>query len=204
MTHEPSAQGRGTGLLGRGDALIILDVQRDFLPGGSLGVAGGQAVIPVLNRCSDACMRHGLPIFASRDWHPPNHCSFLARGGPWPPHCVAGSPGAQFGPDLLLPPGTEVISKATTPDAEAYSAFDGTDLALMLRERGCRRVILGGLTTDYCVRASALDALREGFEVVVLQDAVRAVDRHAGDGERALGELAAAGAQLTRSEDVCP
>jgi len=186
------------------DALIIVDVQKDFLPGGALGVAGGDAVVPVLNRCIAACERAGRAIFATRDWHPVNHCSFRARGGPWPAHCVAGSEGAEFAAELALPRSVEVVSKATSPDADAYSGFEGTDLAARLRKRGCKRLLIGGLATDYCVRATALDALREGFDVVVLIDAVRPVDARPGDGERALAQLAARGATLAPAREACP
>lgn len=179
-----------------GDALIVVDVQRDFLPGGALGVAGGDEVIPVLSRCAAECDRRGLPVFATRDWHPPDHCSFRAQGGPWPAHCVAGTPGAELAPGLALPARTHVVSKATTREKDAYSGFQDTDLISWLRELGCRRVLIGGLATDYCVRATALDALRAGFRVVVLQDAVRAVEAQPGDGSRALAELRARGAEV--------
>jgi nicotinamidase/pyrazinamidase len=182
--------------------LIIVDVQQDFLPGGALAVAGGDAVIDVLNRCAAEFARRGLPIFATRDWHPPDHCSFHEQGGPWPKHCVASSAGADWPPTLMLPPGTQIVAKAITRDAEAYSGFQGTDLAAQLRELGCKRVFIGGLATDYCVRATAIDALREGFEVVVLKDAIQAVDVHAGDGARALAELAAMGVRLAMTENI--
>jgi nicotinamidase/pyrazinamidase len=191
-----------TGELRKGDALIIVDVQRDFLPGGALPVAGGDAVIPVLNLYLEEFDRHGLPIFATRDWHPPDHCSFRQQGGPWPPHCVAGSPGAELPSTLALPTGTEIISKATRPEADAYSGFEGTELALRLRKLGCRRVFIGGLATDYCVRATAVDALKEGFEVIVLEDAIRPVDARPGDGARALAELLAQGAHRVRLDEV--
>jgi len=179
-----------------GDVLIIVDVQRDFLPGGALPVTMGQTVIPVLNRYIqefDAC---GLKVIASRDWHPPEHCSFTRNGGVWPVHCVAGTHGAGFAPDLALPPMAEIVCKGTLAAAEAYSAFTGTDLVQRLRDCGCRRVFIGGLATDYCVRATALDALSEGFKVVILKDAVRSVDGVPGEGERALAQLVAGGAQL--------
>jgi len=185
-----------------GDALLIVDVQRDFLPGGALGVPDGDAVIPVLNRYIKAFQSRGLPIFASRDWHPNDHCSFEAQGGPWPPHCVAGTPGAELPETLELPPQAEVISKATTSERDAYSAFQGTDLLERLRARGCRRVFVGGLATDYCVRASVLDALSNDLAAVVLEDAIRAVDVHPGDGARALEEMVARGAAVTRIEDL--
>lgn len=180
----------------QGDALVVVDVQRDFLPGGALAVAGGDAVVPPLNRWAGAFERAGLPVFATRDWHPPDHCSFREHGGPWPAHCVAGTGGAAWAEALELPPGTRVIAKADTAQADAYSGFQGTSLAAKLRALGCRRLFIGGLATDYCVRATALDALARGFEVVVLTQAVRAVDVRPGDGERALAELAAQGASL--------
>ncbi|HSD55114.1 MAG TPA: nicotinamidase [Burkholderiales bacterium] len=187
-----------------GDALLVVDVQQDFLPGGALAVREGDAVIPVLNRYIERFRRQGLPIFATRDWHPPDHCSFRERGGPWPLHCVAGSPGAELPGALVLPPRTPMISKATSPDKEAYSGFDGTDLAARLHQLGCRRVFIGGLTTDYCVRTTALDALQAGLEVVVLVDATRPVDVQPGDGARALAEITTQGARLATSSELIP
>lgn len=139
---------------------------------------------------------------ASRDWHPADHVSYQARGGPWPVHCQAGTPGAEFHPELDRGPIAEVFSKGTESDLEAYSAFDGTGLADWLRERLVRRLLVAGLATDYCVRASVLDALREGFEVTVLEDAIGAVDVNPGDGERALAEMRDAGARVARSDHV--
>src|SRR5690606_1829889 len=117
---------------GRGDALVVVDVQNDFLPGGSLAVPDGAAVVPVLNAWLERFGALGLPVFATRCWHPPDHCSFRAQGGPWPPHCIAGTRGAEFAPDLALPPDAVVISKATRADRDAYSGFDGTDLGQRL------------------------------------------------------------------------
>src|SRR5262245_15732315 len=134
-----------------GDALLVVDVQNDFCPGGSLAVSKGDEVVPVLNRWIEDAGAAGVPIFASRDWHPPNHISFKARGGPWPPHCIQNTFGAAFHPDLRLPPGAELISKADSPDVDSYSAFGGTDLAERLHEAGVKRVWIGGLTQDYCV-----------------------------------------------------
>jgi len=187
---------------GAGDALIIVDVQNDFLPGGALAVPGGDAVVPALNRYVEGFDHRGLPVFATRDWHPRAHCSFRERGGPWPPHCIAGTPGAEIAPGLNLPQGARLISKATRAEADAYSGFQGTDLASQLRQLHCTRVFIGGLATDYCVRASALDALAEGFEVVVLEDAVRAVDVHPGDGRRALEEMLSRGARTAGAAQV--
>jgi nicotinamidase/pyrazinamidase len=183
-----------TFILNEHDAFLIVDVQNDFLPGGSLAVPGGDAVVPVLNRYLALARGQGVPVFASRDWHPAGHCSFRSRGGPWPEHCVAGTPGALFAPGLALPADAGIVSKATQADADAYSAFGGTDLAQRLRALGVTRVLVGGLATDYCVRETVLDALREGFEVLLLEDAIRAVDVKAGDGERAAQAMRAGGA----------
>ena len=188
--------------IGAGDALIVVDVQNDFLPGGALPVAAGDSVIEPLNRLARRFAAARLPVFATRDWHPRDHCSFRERGGPWPPHCVAGSPGAEFPATLRLPAGVGVVSKATLSDADAYSGFDGTDLAPQLRRLGVRRVFVGGLATDYCVRATVQDALRGGFEAVLLEDAVRAVDVSPGDGERARHEMVAAGAIAASARDL--
>lgn len=176
------------------DALIIVDVQNDFLPGGSLAVARGDKVLAPLNDYIELFVRHALPVFATRDWHPPNHCSFRAQGGPWPPHCVAGSSGAEFSDALRLPPGTAVVSKATQANAEAYSGFGGGELDALLRAAGVRRLFVGGLTTDYCVLHTVKDALSLGYIVLLLSDAVRAVDASPGDGARALAEMVARGA----------
>lgn len=181
-------------VLAEGDVLLVVDVQRDFLPGGALAVPRGDEIVGVLNEYLGLWHGRGLPVFASRDWHPPDHCSFAERGGPWPVHCVAGSTGAAFAPGLALPPGTEVVSKATRPDREAYSAFEGTDLDERLRALGARRLFVGGLATDYCVRATVADALARGYPVFVLRDAVRAVDPAAG--AAALADLRARGARL--------
>lgn len=183
------------------DALVIVDVQNDFLPGGALAVPRGDEVIAPLNACAAVFAPRHLPVFATRDWHPERHCSFREQGGPWPPHCIAGTPGAEFPRELRLPAGARVVSKGTRPGAEAYSAFQGTGLAGQLREVGVRRVVIGGLATDYCVRATALDALAAGFGVVVLADAVRAVELQPGDGQHALEELRARGAMIVGTQD---
>jgi nicotinamidase/pyrazinamidase len=185
-----------------GDALIIVDLQNDFLPGGSLAVADGDATIAPVNHCAALFAERALAVFATRDWHPPDHCSFKARGGPWPPHCVADSRGAAFPDGLWLPEKATVISKATDSGRDAYSAFEGTDLAQRLRAKGVKRVFVAGLATDYCVYATVKDALALGFEAVVLTDAVRAVDVKPGDGERAIADLRARGARLAQLKDV--
>jgi nicotinamidase/pyrazinamidase len=179
-----------------GDVLLVVDVQNDFLPGGALAVPHGNAVVAALNRHLAAWRHRDLPVFASRDWHPPAHCSFRAQGGPWPPHCVAGTPGAEFAAELALPRSTTVVSKGTTAERDAYSAFDATDLAHRLRERGARRLFVGGLATDYCVLATVRDAVALGYPVVVLGDAIRAIDARPGDGLRAEDEMRRLGAQI--------
>jgi len=181
------------------DALLVVDVQNDFLPGGALGVAGGDRVIAPLNAAIEAFVAAKRPIYATRDWHTPDHCSFKPQGGPWPPHCIAHSHGAQFAAALRLPASAVVISKATTRAADAYSGFEGTDLAERLAAQGIRRVFVGGLTTDYCVLHTALDARAAGLEVVVLEDAVRAVNAAAKDGAHAIERIRASGATLLRS-----
>lgn len=177
-----------------GDALILVDVQLDFLPGGSLAVSHGDEVVPALNRYIAVFRRLTLPVVATRDWHPPDHCSFQAQGGPWPPHCVAGSGGARFAPLLDLPCEGHIVSKATTRDRDAYSGFEGTDLDEWLQRAGVSRVFVGGLATDYCVLNTVRDALRIGYATFLLADAVRAVDAQAGDGERAIAEMRRLGA----------
>jgi nicotinamidase/pyrazinamidase len=183
-------------MLKTGDALLIVDVQNDFCPGGTLAVNEGNEVVPVLNKWIEDAGAAGVPVYASRDWHPANHISFKQRGGPWPPHCIQNTFGAAFHPDLKLPPDVEVVSKAETPDVDSYSAFGGTDLADRLREASIKRVWIGGLAQDYCVRASALDAIKEGFEVHLIVDATRAVNVTPDDGRRAIEEVKRAGGIL--------
>ena len=189
------------------DALIVIDVQNDFCPGGALGVPDGHAVVPVVNAYAAHFARAGAPVFASRDWHPARTRHFHTDGGLWPPHCVQDTPGAAFHSGLALPKDATVVSKGMDPGEDAYSCFqaeteDGLPFAAALGERGVSRLFVGGLATDYCVKATALDALREGFEVVVLEDASRAVDVKPGDGERAIAEMVAAGARLIRFDDL--
>jgi len=183
------------------DALLVIDVQRDFCPGGALAVPEGDRVVPVLRSYIELFSRRGLPIFFTRDWHPPDHISFREQGGPWPVHCVQHSAGAQFHPDLPVPPQAEIISKAAR-DEDAYSGFQGTGLAGKLAARGSRRILVGGLATDYCVRATVLDGIRAGLKAAVLVDAVRAVDVKPGDGERAFREMLGAGAVPLRFEEI--
>jgi len=184
------------------DTLLIVDVQADFLPGGRLAVPEGDAVVPVLNGYLALARRKGLRVFASRDWHPPNHCSFRAQGGPWPEHCVAETPGAELAPGLELPPDAVIISKAVAAGSDAYSAFAGTDLERQLRELRIERLLVGGLATDYCVLNTVRDARKAGFEVLLLQDAIRAVNVKPGDGEHAEREMREVGAVPVHAGDL--
>ncbi len=182
--------------IGTDDALIVVDVQNDFLPGGALAVNDGDAVVPVINECIQLFTAKALPIFATADWHPAAHCSFVEQGGQWPKHCVAGSPGAQFADNLQFPDDVSIIHKGTEADKEAYSGFQGTDLARQLHAQAVRRVFVGGLATDYCVLKTVHDALENDFGVVLLARAVRAVDLNPGDGDRAIESMQEQGAIL--------
>jgi nicotinamidase/pyrazinamidase len=184
MSYPPRA-------LQPGDALIVVDVQIDFCPGGAVSVEHGDEVVPVLNRWIAGATDAQIPILASRDWHPRHHLSFTESGGEWPVHCVQDSPGARFHPDLALPDSVIVVTKGVRFDGDQYSAFDQTGLATELRRLGVRRVWVGGLAQDVCVRATALDARREGFDVVLIMDATRPVT--AAGGERANDEMRQAG-----------
>ncbi len=177
------------------DALIVVDVQNDFLPGGSLAVADGDAVVPVLNRCIKEFDLAGRPVFATRDWHPAGHCSFVEQGGSWPPHCVADTEGAAFAPKLKLNKAAIVIDKATTVEKDAYSGFEGTDLEMRLKDLNVDRVYVGGLATDYCVLQTVKDALAREFSVVLLTNAIRAVNIAPNDGDRAIRDMTESGAK---------
>jgi nicotinamidase/pyrazinamidase len=178
-----------------GRALIVVDVQNDFCPGGALAVERGDEVVAPLNRLIREFLERGDPVYKSRDWHPARTKHFADYGGTWPVHCVQGTAGAEFHEDLLDDPRVGVVSKGQG-DEDSYSAFDGTTLAEDLRRRGVREVWVGGLATDYCVKNTVLDALREGFSVRALSDAMRAVNLRPGDGERALEEMREAGAEV--------
>ncbi len=180
--------------LDRLDALLIVDVQNDFCPGGALPVPEGDRVVPVLNRWIAVAQSRGARIYASRDWHPGDHVSFREQSGPWPPHCVRDTEGARIHEDLELPENAELVDKGVHRDRDNYSAFDGTGLAAMLRAEGVERVWVGGLALDYCVLATVLDAIKEGFEVHLLTDATRPVEVNPGDGDRALAKMRLAGA----------
>lgn len=182
------------------DALVIVDVQNDFCPGGSLAVTDGEKVVPVLNRYIQRFKAANLPILATRDWHPEKTSHFKAYGGVWPAHCVQGTRGAEFHPDLRLPSDAVVVAKGMGADEDSYSGFQGRDdrgikLADVLRGLGVERIFVGGLATDYCVKCTVLDGLKEGFKVVLLEDAIRGVDLKSGDSARAIAEMVQAGAE---------
>jgi nicotinamidase/pyrazinamidase len=177
------------------EALVIVDFQRDFTPGGALGVDGGDAIAERVNELA-ADDRFAL-VVATRDWHPPAHGSFTEQGGIWPVHCVQGMPGAELFPGLDQARVDVVVDKGQDPGTEGYSGFDATPLEELLRERDIDRITVVGLATDYCVKNTVLDARRLGFEVDVDADAIRAVDVKPGDGERAIEEMRAAGASVS-------
>jgi nicotinamidase/pyrazinamidase len=200
MTHGTE---RGSDPMTR--ALLVIDVQNDFCPGGALPVPAGDRVVPVLNRLIEDFEASRSPVYASRDWHPPDTSHFREFGGPWPPHCIAGTPGADLHPALRLPPDAVLVSTGQGRDDDGYSAFEGTTkggarLDEDLWKRGIEELYVGGLATDYCVRATVLDARRAGFRVTVITDAI------AGIGEdttrRALEEMKEAGARLAASSSI--
>jgi len=181
--------------------LVVVDIQNDFCPGGALAVRGGDKVIVPLNRYISEFTQKHAPIIFTRDWHPRDHSSFKAQGGPWPPHCVQNTEGAKFHHDLNIPAGAEIVSKADKND-EAYSFFQGTDLATKLHERGIKRLFVGGLATDYCVKETVLDGLKHGFKVFHLDDASLGVNVKPDDSEQALRQMVAAGAKRIRLENL--
>jgi nicotinamidase/pyrazinamidase len=178
------------------EALVVVDFQNDFTPGGALAVPAGDEIADRVNELIDSG-RFDL-VVATRDWHPPDHGSFNSAHppGPWPPHCVQGTPGAELHPSLAREKVDVVLDKGQDPGTDGYSAFDGTDFAALLRERGIDRITLAGLATDYCVKNTALDALREGFEVEVDRKGVRGIDVTPGDVEKAIAEVTAAGGRV--------
>lgn len=177
-----------------GDALLLVDVQNDFLPGGAQAVPAGDQVIGPLNAAITQFRAQGLPVFATRDWHPPAHCSFKANGGLSPPHCIAGTRGAAFPDALALPPDAVIVSKGILPGGDAYSGFEGTRLDRMLRAARVTRLFVGGLATDYCVLNTVTDALQEGFGVVLLTGAMRGINLQTGDDEAAIATMIEHGA----------
>lgn len=189
------------------EALLVVDMQRDFLPGGALPVPGADALVPHVNHYIDHFTAIGTPVYLSRDWHPADHCSFRDQGGPWPRHCIAGTPGAEFARGMRVPATAVIVSKATTAGEDAYSAFERTSLATLLQARGVVHLWVAGVATDYCVKASVLDARRLGLRVTVLVDAIGGVDARAGDADRALAEMIAAGADAhswARAQTAAP
>ena len=191
------------------DALIVVDVQNDFCPGGALAVRNGDQVVPVLNRYIEQFLAARLPIFATRDWHPAKTTHFKAYGGMWPVHCVQGTHGAEFHADLKLAKQIVIISAGMAPDEEGYSGFQGRDasgtpLATLLRDCGVDRIFVGGLATDYCVKHTVLDGIKQGFQAVLIGDGVRGVDLHPDDSDRALQEMSAAGAIIVSNVDHLP
>jgi len=182
-------------------ALVVIDVQNDFCPGGALAVVEGDQVVAPLNRYIGRFADAGLPIFATRDWHPEKTIHFKAYGGLWPPHCIQGSKGAEFRADLALPGDAVIVSTGTALDEEGYSGFDGIDsfgvgLAELLRRCDVARIYVGGLATDYCVKQTVLDGLKYGFAMTVLADAIRGVELAPGDSQRAVQEMLRAGADV--------
>ena len=171
-------------MLRRGDALMIVDVQKDFCTGGALPIEDGDKVVPILNRWIAAAVARGVPIYASRDWHPVGHVSFNERGGPWPPHCLQDSDGARFHSNLELPDSAVIVTKGVRFDQDQNSAFDQTGIVEQLRKDGIQRLLVGGLAEDVCVLATALDARREGFEVALIADATRPVSTQKGEKAR--------------------
>ncbi|GAC1358683.1 MAG: nicotinamidase [Vulcanimicrobiaceae bacterium] len=180
------------------DALVIVDPQLDFLPGGALAVADGNRIFEPINRL--------MPMFshvlATRDWHPEDHAYFEVNGGIWPFHCIANTPGAEFSPLLQTERIEFVMSKGTDPNTDGYSAFAGTDMAQQLSNRGITRLFLCGLATDYCVKMTSLEAKDKGFEAIVLTDAIAAVNRNPEDEQRALADMQSHGVTLALSSDL--
>ena len=183
-------------------ALIIVDIQNDFCPGGSLAVHEGDSVVGPVNELTRYFEAQGLPVFFTRDWHPVRHSSFRDFGGIWPPHCVAETGGAAFHEDMYRPESAEIISKATEVNSDAYSGFEGTDLGEKLRTRGVDTVVVTGLATDYCVKNTVLDGLKRGLSVEVVREAIRAVEVNPGDGEKAIMEMKQAGARFISLRDI--
>jgi len=184
--------------IGKNDALIVVDVQNDFCPGGALSVKNGDLIVKPLN---DA-MKYFDNIITTQDWHPKNHISFKKYGGVWPPHCVAESLGSNLHKDLDSEKVTYRVYKGQNKNKDAYSGFDGTDLSEYLKNSGIKRVFVGGLATDYCVKATALDSIEEGFETYILEDIVRGVNINSGDDKRALEEIKENGGNIIKTSDL--
>jgi nicotinamidase/pyrazinamidase len=181
-------------MLQNGDGLLIVDVQKDFCPGGALAIEEGDRILPVLNHWIQQARRVGVPVYASRDWHPQGHISFKEQGGVWPPHCIQDSDGAKFHPDLHLPDDVVKITTGVRFDQDQNSAFDQTGLTEQLKRDGVQRLFIGGLALDVCVLATVIDALKAGFDVQVIEDATRPVNEN--DGREALLKMKKSGAQI--------
>src|SRR5438552_621637 len=195
------------GTVGQRAALLVVDIQNDFCPGGALGVPEGDAIIPRVNRTIGMFVRRGLPVIFTRDWHPWETKHFKGFGGAWPVNCVQGTKGARFHLDLEIPKGAMVLSKGMDPEVDSYSAFQaftvqGRDLESALHELGVDELFICGLATDYCVRATALDGVRRGLTIRVLRDAIRGVDVKRGDSENAIKEMRAHGAHFSETRGL--
>ncbi len=189
--------------LSKRDALIVVDMQKDFMPGGALPVPEGDKIIPSLNKYIERFASLTLPVYFTRDWHPEDHISFKGHGGIWPPHCVQNTEGAEFHDDLLIPQDNKfIISKGTSKDFDAYSGFQGTILENLLKERGIKRVFVGGVATDYCVKNTVLGALNLRFQVFLLTDGIKGVDVNPGDSERAIDLMLSEGAVAIELKDL--
>ncbi|MCS7278055.1 MAG: nicotinamidase [Aquificaceae bacterium] len=185
------------------DALIVVDMQRDFMPQGVLPVPDGDKIVPRLNEYIKLFFEKGLPIFFTRDWHPKDHISFKEQGGLWPPHCVQDTEGAEFHPELFIPQDNRfIISKGTSKDFDAYSGFQGTILDSLLRERGIKRLFVGGVATDYCVKNTVLGGINLGYQVFLLMDGIKGVDVKPGDSEKAIEEMLENGAVSISIQDI--
>jgi nicotinamidase/pyrazinamidase len=188
-------------------ALLIVDVQNDFCPGGSLAVPQGDKIIPKLNRYIKIFSKNKLPIFASRDWHPARSKHFKDFGGIWPAHCIQNTRGASFHPELKLPKNTIILSKGMDPKDDSYSAFQAEDLrgmklANLLKLFGVTELYAAGLATDYCVKDSVIDAAKFGFKVKLLIDAIKGVNLKKDDSEKAVREMVKKGAKKITLENL--
>lgn len=189
--------------IGSKDALVVVDMQRDFMSGGALPVPEGDRIVPRLNQYIELFFKRGLPIFFTRDWHPPDHISFKEQGGIWPPHCVQNTEGAMFHKDLFIPSDNRfIISKGTSKDFDAYSGFQNTVLDSLLKERGIRRLFIGGVATDYCVKNTVLGAINLGYQVFLLAEGIKGVDVNPGDSEKAIEDMLSAGAVAITIENL--
>jgi nicotinamidase/pyrazinamidase len=177
-------------------ALLVVDIQKDFCPGGALAVKEGDTVVKPVNDLIEAFAASGLPVVLTRDWHPADHSSFADFGGIWPTHCVAETSGAEFHKDLTVPDDALIISKAVSVESDAYSGFEGTDLDSRLKKLGVDEVVVAGLATDYCVKNTVLDALRLGYKASAAKDCMKAVNLNPEDGAAAEKEMLDAGAEL--------